>query len=292
MNRIEIPEAGIVRDVPASFDEMSRRQVLRIMKNLDALRAGRMTVAEFRLRALFALVGVRRTVRDVVQDLLHPEATRLRNERIALLAERLCGFLLEDRGGALHPVYDTATNHLPVLWIRGRRFVGPADGLLDLSFGELVAADAELALYVADGDESHVDNLIATLYRPRGPRQPCGRHVEAFDEERTERIARHIRRLAPWKKQTIMLWYAACIDRLQHGSYILSGREASFEPLFSGEASSGKSLGWLGTLFDLASRRIFGDIRQTAEANIIDVLALLLNYKYQSDHAAKPPKTH
>ena len=39
--------------------------------------------------------------------------------------------------------------------------------------------------------------------------------------------------------------------------------------------------------FDLAEKHIFGDMAGTAEANIIDVLALLLNYKFTTDHVRK-----
>lgn len=61
----------------------------------------------------------------------------------------------------------------------------------------------------------------------------------------------------------------------------------SFEPLFSKNEDGGNSLGWLGVQFDLAEKHIFGDMAGTAEANIIDVLALLLNYKFTTDHVRK-----
>lgn len=117
--------------------------------------------------------------------------------------------------------------------------------------------------------------------------QPCGRKVEPFKMEETEHRARLIHFLPGWKKQLFLFWYAACIDNLQHGSFFVAGREVSFEPLFSEKETDGNSLGWLGVQFNLAEKHIFGDMAGTAETNIIDILTLLLNYKFTTDHVRK-----
>ena len=64
----------------------------------------------------------------------------------------------------------------------------------------------------------------------------------------------------------------------------------SFAPLFNDNEPSGKSLGWLGTLFNMAERRTFGNMKETSATNIIDVLLLLLNDKYNADNARKNHK--
>ena len=169
--------------------------------------------------------------------------------------------------------------------------VGPADALMDISFEELIAADAELTLYTATKDSRHIDNLLATLYRRPGPQQPAGRRVEPLDIDRTERTARIFRFVPSWKKHLFLLWYAACVDNLQRGTFTINGREVSFAPLFNDNEPPGKSLGWLGTLFNMAERRTFGDMKETSATNIIDVLLLLLNDKYNADNARKNHKT-
>ncbi len=89
------------------------------------------------------------------------------------------------------------------------------------------------------------------------------------------------------EKYLFLLWYSACVDNLQHGTFTINGREVSFAPLFNNDEPSGKSLGWLGTLFNLAERRTFGDLKETSATGIIDILLLLLNDKYNADNARK-----
>lgn len=292
MNRIDIPEVGYTALIPDSYAEMTRSQVLFIMQQLHALQREAITPAEFRVRCLYRLLNVKRTVRCMLRDRIFPADAELRAQTVVLLAEQLLGFLFTDQDGRLVPAFDCITNHLPVLRIGRVKLVGPDDGLLDLSFGELIAADADLMRYTATRDQRHVDDLIARLYRPRGPLQPSGRRVEAFDTERTPRYARLVRRLPAWQKQLILLWYAACVNNLQHGTFFVSGREISFAPLFGGDETDGNSLGWLSVQFDLAEKRIFGGMDATAQTNVIDVLTLLLNFKNTTDHATKHPADH
>ena len=287
MNRIEIPEAGFSADIPSSYSEMTRSQVYFVMQQLYALQCAKISQTEFRIRVLYNLAGIKRTARSIAWERLHPAEAHRRAEKVVLLAEELLGFLFTTDGDGLKPVFDTITNHLPVLNIGPVRLVGPDAGLMDLSFGELIAADADLALYTSTKDECHIDNMIARLYRRPGPMQPCGRKVEPFKMEETEHRARLIHFLPGWKKQLFLFWYAACIDNLQHGSFFVAGSEVSFEPLFSEKETDGNSLGWLGVQFNLAEKHIFGDMAGTAETNIIDILTLLLNYKFTTDHVRK-----
>ena len=287
MNRIEIPETGFSADIPSSYSEMTRSQVYFVMQQLYALQCAKISQTEFRIRVLYNLAGIKRTARSIAWERLHPAEAHRRAEKVVLLAEELLGFLFTTDGDGLKPVFDTITNHLPVLNIGPVLLVGPDAGLMDLSFGELIAADADLALYTSTKDECHIDNMLARLYRRPGPMQPCGRKVEPFKMEETEHRARLIHFLPGWKKQLFLFWYAACIDNLQHGSFFVAGREVSFEPLFSEKETDGNSLGWLGVQFNLAEKHIFGDMAGTAETNIIDILTLLLNYKFTTDHVRK-----
>lgn len=292
MNTIEIPDIGVSAQVPASYSEMTRSQVLYVMRQFHELQRGKMSLAEFHVRVLYRLAGIRRTARSVAWERLHPAAARQCAENVALLVEQLLGFLFSKDDEQLIPAFDTVENHLPVIRIGTTRLVGPADGLMDLSFGELIAADADMTLYTTTKEEQHVDNMIARLYRRSGPMQPCGRRVEPFDIAKTEQYARIVRRLPGWQKQMILFWYAACIDNIQHGTFIINGREITFESLFIQETeTSGDSLGWLSVLYDLAEKQTFGGIEATSASNVIDILTLLLNYKKNSDNARKPKET-
>lgn len=291
MNLIEVPEAGFSVEIPGSYSEMTQTQVFFVMQQLYALQRGKISLTEFRVRILYHLVGIKRTVSSIVWNRIHPTVTNHYAEKIVLLAEQLLEFLFTSQNGMLLPSFDAIKNHLPYIRIGRTHLVGPCDGLIDLSFGELIAADADLLLYTTTKDEQHIDNMIARLYRCPGPMQPCGRKVEPFSMDQTENYARLIHCIPGWKKQLFLLWYSACIHNLQHGYFYVSGREVTFDPLFSKAEGNDTSLGWLGVQFDLAEKHIFGDMTATAEANIIDILSLLLNYKNTADHVRKLKET-
>lgn len=287
MNRIEIPEANFTADIPSSYSEMTRPQVFYVMQQMHALQCAKISQTEFHVRILYKLAGIKRTARSIAWERLHPAAAHRRAEKIVLLSEQLLGFLFTTNGLTLTPIFDTITNHLPTLRIGPTLLVGPGDGLMDISLGELVAADADLTLYTTTKDERYIDNMIARLYRRPGPMQPCGRKAEPFKMEETEGLAHLIRFLPGWEKQLILFWYSACIDNLQHGFFPISGREVSFEPLFNINEAGNDSLGWLSVQLDIAREHIFGNMAETAETNIIDVLAYLLNCKFTTDHVEK-----
>ncbi len=289
MNLIEIPEIDFVTSVPASLDEMTSRQVRFVMRLLWEVQRGWISMTEFRVRVLYYLVGIRRGIGSIVWERRNPDAALDRASKVVLLADELLGFLLSERDGQLVPNFDTVVNHLPVIRPGLRRLVGPDAGLLDLSFEELRASNAELLLYSKTRNEAHIDNLIATLYRPRGPLQPSGRRVERFDPTKTDRYARIVRRIPGWQKQLILLWYTACIDHLHTGEFTIDGRTVCFASLFSTDGG-GESLGWLDVAYDLAEKRTIGDRNEIDAASIIDVLTVLYHYKIQSDNAKKTDK--
>lgn len=291
MNTVEIPDIGYTVEVPKTFDEMTRSQVLFTMKLLHNLQTGAISFAEFRVRMLYKFVGIKRTSSCIAWERLHPEAAQERNEKIVILYEQLFDFLFNIADDeTIIPQYDCLTNHLPK--INGLH--GPDDGLLDISFAEFRAAASELQLYLATKDDAHIDRLIACLYRPKGKMQPSGRNVKPFDIAKIDKYAPICSKIAPWKKQLILLWYSSCVNYIQTGEFTIDGRAISFAGLFlttvPDAENSQPSLGWLSVLYDLAEKQTFGDIKQTDQTNIIDVLTLLYNYKQQSDYVRKSSK--
>ncbi len=291
MNHIEIPEIGFSADVPESYAEMSRPQVLYIMKQLYKLQSGKITLTEFRIRVLYKLVGIRRKRSSIIWERLHPEEARERTEKIVLLTEQLLGFIFKINDGQAMPTFDTIENHLPILRIGPCRLFGPCVGLQDLSFGELRTAHAHMMLYAATRDEIHLNYMIACLYRSHGSMQPAGRRIKAMTHAEVERCVRLIRYAPAWKKQMILLWYAANVEHLQTGTYTIEGEPICFASLFANEGHRGESLGWLAVAFDLAEKGTFGDIEKTDAVSIIDILTLLYHYKIQSDDARKARQT-
>lgn len=103
MNRIEIPETNFSANIPSSYSEMTSPQVYYVMQQLYALQCAKISQAEFRVRVLYYLAGIKRTARSIAWERLHPVEAHRRAEKVVLLAEELLGFLFTTDGDGLKP---------------------------------------------------------------------------------------------------------------------------------------------------------------------------------------------
>lgn len=292
MNTLEIPGRGIKISIPATYDEMTGRQVVYIMQCLAKHRAGLMSIDEFRVRVLYKLCGIRRTLRSAIRAAWHPETPaqcKRRAEQVALLCDQLLGGILEKTSDGYQIRFDSVRNFWPSVRIGWRRLFGPAEALLDISFAEFRGASDEMQLYLQTNDDHHLDRMLACLYRPVGPIQPSGRRVVPYSPDTLDRYANLCRRFKPWQKQLVLLWFSACVRYMQTGRFVIGSQEISFAELFSSDTSEkdGDSPGWMTLLYDLAEKRIFGSIEETDRQGMIEILSLLYHYKKRNDAAAR-----
>lgn len=293
MNTLEIPDRSIRIDVPTRYDEMTPDQVIYIMERLAEHRAGVISLDEFRVKVLYKLCGIRRTLRSVIWSAWHPETPWQRYQRAeqtAILCDQLLGGVLEKTDDGYNIRFDSVRNFWPTVRIGPRRLVGPAEALLDISFAEFRDATDEMQLYLRTNDENHLDRMLACLYRPVGPRQPSGRRVVPHDTENIDKYAALCHRFKPWQKQLVLLWFSACVRYMQTDRFIIGSQEICFAELFKSEADtcgSDPSLGWMTILYDLAEKRIFGDAEKTEKKNMIEILSLLYHFKRRNDAAAR-----
>lgn len=286
MNTLEIPGRNVRINVPACYDEMTDSQVIYIMKRLAEHRAGLMSIDEFRMRVLYKLCGIRRTLRSVIWRAWHPEARIQAAENTALLCEQLLGGILEKTGNGYQIKFDSVRNFFPAVRLGMRKLVGPAEGLLDLSFAEFRGATDEMELFIKTKDEQHLDRMLACLYRPTGPLQPSGRRVAPYSPDTIDSYAALCHRLKPWQKQLILLWLSACVKYMQTGVFTIGRHEICFAELFKSDADAGATnspLGWITLLYDLAEKRTFGGIEKTDQQSMIEILSLLYHYKRRND---------
>lgn len=293
MNTIEIPDRGIRVEVPARYDEMTTDQVIYIMERLAEHRAGVISLDEFRVKVLYKLCGIRRTLRTVIWSAWHPETPEQRYqraERTAILCDQLLGGVLEKTADGYNIRFDSVRNFWPTVRIGRRRLVGPAEALLDLSFAEFRDATDEMQLYIRTKEEQHLDRMLACLYRPAGPLQPSGRRVVPHHTETLDKYAALCHRFKTWQKQLVLLWFSACVKYMQTDRFLIGSQEICFAELFKAEAESygsEPSLGWMTVLYDLAEKRIFGDVERTEKQNMIEILSLLYHYKRRNDATAR-----
>lgn len=293
MNTLEIPGRNLKISVPARYDEMTSAQVIYIMERLAEHRAGIISLDEFRVKILYKLCGIRRTLRSVIWAAWHPESPAQRYQRAeqtALLCDQLLGGILEKSGADYQIKFDSVRNFWPTVRIGWRRLVGPAEALLDLSFAEFRDATDEMQLYLKTKDEQHLDRMLACLYRPAGPLQPSGRHVVPYSADTLDKYAGLCHRFKPWQKQLVLLWFSACVKYMQTDRFIIGSQEICFAELFKSDTNTSDtkpSLGWMTVLYDLAEKRIFGDAEKTEQQGMIEILSLLYHYKRRNDATAR-----
>ncbi|MVN77749.1 hypothetical protein GO988_15555 [Hymenobacter sp. HMF4947] len=190
---------AITRQVPATWNELTRKQLLRVLAELYAApRPGR------QLRLLHLLTGfplpLLATQPVVVLAQLLP-LTHWLNSEAHLLTEQL----------------------LPSLVIPGRRLSepattwhGPRGYLQNLLFGEFMFADTFFVLYCLHGTQDLLDQFLTVLYRParRGASPEDddwnGDVRLAFNEHQLETRTPRAFRIDALQKLAVVTWYRGC----------------------------------------------------------------------------------
>lgn len=285
MNVIDINEQGDKIYTPSTFSEMTSKQVHYIIQQLSLLDNNAISFVDFKIKTLYKVLGLKRSLKNIIFDIRFPSIAEERNSRSLLLWKELLSFLFTESEKGILPVYDCVKQHLPYLRVGLKKYCGPADALVDISFEEYHNACLHFHSFMETHDDQQLNLMIACLYRPKGKRQPSGRCVRAYDDVYIAKLSKKFKSISIWRKKLIFLWFSACIKHIQTGEFIISGKKISFSNIFNSGEGGPDGLGWLSILFDLAERKTFGDIQQTNTTNIFDILSLLYDNKTKIDYA-------
>lgn len=96
-----------------------------------------------------------------------------------------------------------------------RKWYGPADGLKNLTFSEFIHAETAFDRIANSKDDKYIDQLIAILYRQRGPVKESSKKYrgdlrESFNDFHIDRNAKIASRIPDNLKAAIMLYYQGC----------------------------------------------------------------------------------
>lgn len=301
MTEILIPAIGKTIHIPSSWNEMSDEQIRFVFKTLDNCTSNEKSPLEFTIRVLYHLMGVQLSENTRLTSRLLPD----RALRIAENTYRLCqdclGFLFKEKEDqeSTELSYPLLRNSLPVLKTRrliGRRLVGPAEALQDLTFGEFRRAIAAQQAFFKSKDIADLDEMIAHIYRPASRKaNKAGRFAKPFRTECFEKELKTVAGIPSWQKSLILLWFSNCINFLQTGRLTLNGEELDMRNLFSGDGSSGgPSFGWNDLAVQIARDNTVGNISDVDEEPLFSVISIMwTNYKEhkQYDALRKASKT-
>ena len=141
MNHVEID--GKPYFMPSEWNELTRKQVLFVSR----LFQGRLNIVDFKLRVLFKLLSVSRKVLKRI----HPEDAYFLGESLDFLFKEV----------------SLTKNLLPVLRTGRKKYFGPADAMMNCTFGEFTMANSLLDSFSKTKEQKYLDEMVAVFYRPR-----------------------------------------------------------------------------------------------------------------------------
>lgn len=250
---------------PSCWDELRLDHVLLFAAKLKELKASvqfGIPTHEFKLKMLMRLLDINR----------YNIFSAKRNLFYKLNAEQL--FNLVEATDFLYKSCDLTRNPLPTLSYRLKKFIGPSDGLKNLSGSEFAFADTMYSRYCKTKDERFLSELIAILYREKD--------TQANEEERKKRnddripfvqysISERLKlaeSLSEGQRQAIFLFYTGSREAM------ILLHEIVFNDEDNKQKAEDENLGWGAVLIELSGTK-FGDLKQTGQENIWNIMLYL-----------------
>lgn len=286
MHTLEIPKIKFKARFASCIDELTQKQFRYFCKLIGWFQTGEINERDFKNLLMVDLLKIRFTASMVKK---HPTSIYLKSN-LYQIAETLNSFF-EDKEVNGKKVRELklsfSRNMFPVLKpsIFSRRLYGPEPYLTNCQFFEYVEAQQRFIAFSKTGQYSELDQMIACLWRPAKwfhfiqKRLPSynGDIRQKFNKNHVELRAKQVAKLPPEVRFGCFLFFKNCEENIQAGEMEISGTMISFRDLFkkSGDDESGINLGWVGVLYSLAESGVFGNIRDTSQQNLYDVMLRL-----------------
>lgn len=279
MHVIEIPEQDLRFKVPQNVHECTPSQYRYILELYLLMLAGRLSPNQFKMRLAYYFLRLSRDKRSQQKDISEPYRPKFSNLwRVAQLFDEFLTYQPDREHASLN--ISTINQFFPVILHNGRRYVGCQTALTNITFAQFIHAEAAARKVAATGDEDQLNLLFAILY----PRQRWWQRIfsrsRKYVPQQAERQASQQADLPMAYKIAALNIFQSTIEWWNEGPIEINGTEVDLRLLWAG---SGKGKGSLTTvLFSLAESGVFGTVKQTAEANLYDVLLRLWQVAQQA----------
>ena len=275
MHKLEIPQADINLEYPSSIDELSRPQYLLFSTLNYQFAKGIISFDDLKTKLVYGLLPLSRK-----RKLDNTLATESHLHNVSLIADTFESFYdTKTVEGAKQKsvILDCLQDKIGQLKINGSNFNGPGDALTKINFGQYIGALNAFHDYSATQEESFLDQMLSYLYIEEGL---------DYDPKQIELNAKRFSKLDISHKYGLYLFFAASNKFIVTNKRleIPGGNHIDISVLFkpSQGSSSGSQLGMLGALYKIAETGVFGDIDNTAQKGLYDVLV----YMAQRHHDA------
>lgn len=180
-------------------------------------------------------------------------------------------------------------NLIPAFRHRLRKYYGPGEFLHGMTFAQFKDALTCSQKYMETMDDYWLIRLAATLYREKSK---AFYHIDEVD-----RRSARLKRLNKGILYMAFCYFMGCMHNLRtdgDGEGIeVDGILCRFSLIFAGSKNyqgGGEGIGMLGVLMTLAESGVFGGLKETANADIWDVLPRLYQLKLEAIEMEKSLK--
>ncbi len=287
MHTIEIPQKNKTITFPQEIAEMNKAQYIAFSELAYQFTNQFISFGEFKVRLTYKLVNLKRKV-DMNRSTDQTEKIANNIYCIAQLMESF--FETKTEKGKKYKIIklDHIGNLIPYVTVRGKKWYGPKDALLDCTFGQYIQATHALCDYNKTKDENQLNLLVAILYKPK---------KEKYDPNTIEERAAECATIPIGERYGIQLFFAACQEWIVTNKELSigGGNSVDLTVLFKSgtdkEASPTNGIGMLSALYSLAETTVFGDIEKTSTQHIYDVLIYMVQ-KHTEAVKLKKDATH
>ena len=291
MHKIEF--ANITWEFPESISEMTEAQY-RYFSFLEMNRQlGKMSMEE--LETLFVYFAM---------EMDHETNGRKAVENVTRLRELVQPYFTgqkSKKSGKQVKIVDLNffENPLPVIEIKGKKYIGPSTVLQDCSYEEVfVHAQNALLDFSNTLEEEYLDRLVAILYRPKKRGNPwflwSKKRKPVFNAEEVDERIEDIKTLQPEIKFGVYLFFASCQKFITTAEAldIGGGNTVNIAQLFKPDPSQGKGkgIGSVGLIYSLAESGVFGNARETGRHGVYDILSRMVQLHEQAKEMEKNAK--
>ena len=283
MNKIEIPAKNIVINVPSEIDEMTNDQFVKyvfyVLRYLD----GKINENQFKISLTVILMDIRL---GLFYPFMKSEKKRELEDKLVRISQLMETFIDEKNDkGAREFKLKSVRNFIPKIL----NYYGPGNCFENLTYCEYRTARGYFKSYATDTKEDDLNKMIAVLYRPSKRFWFLQKYFKSSDGERRigfksksnpiyfQRRTKIISKVPFHIRYAVFIYFSACEDFLKTGKPMVDGIELDLSKLYNKDSSDSRKtdIGMVGLLYSLAETAVFGNIEQTDNSNLWDIMIRL-----------------
>lgn len=288
MHTYEIPEAFLTGNYASSIEELNQEEYIYFIGQMLEMEKGMIDNDLFKYNLLLKIAQIKLS-RKFKKQLKKKDTEGLAKlDHLLKLASKLDSFFItEMKDNQEVKVLDIVS--VKCLINKVLKYYGPEDMMQHSNFFEYRTAHGYFREFINDNDETALNKLVATLYRPKKKFLFIRRKLKNFSSDlrqeltsdtnplRLEKRAMKIGKLPFPVKYGILLFFYSIEKQMRSGKLIIDGNECDMNILYEGheDAENEKypGIGLPGLLFTMAETKVFGNVKETDSQCMWDIIA-------------------